>query len=656
LPREIVLGNGRMAAALDNRMRIRDFFFPRVGLDNHLQGHQFRIGIWTDGKYAWLHDDWDLTMKYMAETLVTKCLAINNDLGIELEINDSVHHFLNVYLRKLTVSNKNDSRREVRVFFSHDFHIYGEDSGDTAMYEPTLNSIIHYKRKRYFLVDGITERNEGIYQFATGYKEAFGREGTWRDAEDGVLEGNPIAQGSVDSVVSFKLDMQPKSTSILYCWIACGRHLDEVRDLDSRVRTIGVEQMLLETENYWSAWVSRQDLDLSILPHDMARLLKTSLLVMRTHVDNGGSIIASCDSDVLQFNRDTYAYTWPRDGAIIASAFDMMGFRDVSASFFRFCDRVITEDGFFHHKYLPDGSVGSSWHPLVDRNGRPQLPIQEDETALVLCALWKHFEKYRDLEFIAGVYDRLVIRASGFLLTHIDPETGLPKPSFDLWEERTGVFTSTAATVCAALTAAAQFAKVFYDSRRQDMLNTAATRMKEAMLTHLYDPRLGRFVKAIYPDGSRDTTVDSSLSFIFMLGTLDARHEAVEKTMNTVADRLWIKTDIGGLARYENDEYRRISREVQGNPWFISTSWLARWYLAKATSLKELKEGSDLLSWIVRHSSKSGMLAEQIDPYSGAPLSVSPLIWSHAEFVLAVCEYVKRYQEITSADSGNPSH
>ena len=41
-------------------------------------------------------------------------------------------------------------------------------------------------------------------------------------------------------------------------------------------------------------------------------------------------------------------------------------------------------------------------------------------------------------------------------------------------------------------------------------------------------------------------------------------------------------------------------------------------------------------------------MGEQINPTTGAPLSVSPLFWSHAEFVTAVCEYLKRYSEISS--------
>ena len=38
----------------------------------------------------------------------------------------------------------------------------------------------------------------------------------------------------------------------------------------------------------------------------------------------------------------------------------------------------------------------------------------------------------------------------------------------------------------------------------------------------------------------------------------------------------------------------------------------------------------------------SGVLAEQLDPYSQAPLSVSPLTWSHATVVSLVHEYVQK--------------
>ena len=56
------------------------------------------------------------------------------------------------------------------------------------------------------------------------------------------------------------------------------------------------------------------------------------------------------------------------------------------------------------------------------------LPIQEDETGLVLWALWFHYDKFRDIEFAARQYENLVIRCGDFLASYKDGKTGLPYP------------------------------------------------------------------------------------------------------------------------------------------------------------------------------------------------------------------------------------
>lgn len=645
-----MVSNGRFAVALDDRVRIRDVYFPYVGLENHAVGHQFRFGIWVDGKFEWLDNDWDIKMTYMPETLTTRYIIKKKSTDISLEVNDAIHNGKDVFLRKIKVVNEADSKHEVRLFFTQDFHIYGYEAGDTAFFEPKLNAIVHYKRKRYFLVGG-NSGGKGFYQYAIGYKETEDKEGTWRDAEDGQLSNNAVAQGAVDSAVSFKLDIPPQGYGLIHYWIACGNSLNDVAFLDSAVKQAGPEQMLLEVENYWSAWLNRLKLDTNILPREVARLFKRSLLIMRAHVDNGGGFLASLDSDILGIHRDTYSYVWPRDGAMASLAFSNAGFTDVPAMFFQFCNQVIGEDGFFRHKYLPDGSLGSTWHALIDASGRLQLPIQEDETASVLYALWKYYEKDGNLEFVTKVYDKLVVKAADFMMNYRDPETLLPKPTFDEWEEKVGVFTSTVASVCAALDAAAKFAKVFYDSNRQDVLGEASAQIKSAMIKHLYDPKLNRFIKGIYPNGERDITIDSSVSTIFACGLLDAKDIKVKNTMSALEKALWVKTEVGGLARYQNDQYRRVSLDTPGNPWFISTLRLARWHIAVASSLDELVPSMELLNWATKNASPSGALAEQLDPYSGEAISASPLLWSHAEFVTAVCEYINKHQEITTNTS-----
>jgi hypothetical protein len=62
--------------------------------------------------------------------------------------------------------------------------------------------------------------------------------------------------------------------------------------------------------------------------------------------------------------------------------------------------------------------------------------------------------------------------------------------------------------------------------------------------------------------------------------------------MKAVEEKLWVKTRVGGLARYENDYYHRVSNDiaaVPGNPWFICTLWLADYFITRATTTAELK-------------------------------------------------------------------
>ena len=106
-------------------------------------------------------------------------------------------------------------------------------------------------------------------------------------------------------------------------------------------------------------------------------------------------------------------------------------------------------------------------------------------------------------------------------------------------------------------------------------------------------------------------------------------------------------TDVGGLARYENDYYQQVERQdtkrVPGNPWFVCTMWLARYQLQRAKTLEDLAPGLKLLEWAAQRALPSGTMAEQLHPYTGEPLSVAPLTWSHAEYVRAVREYIDRH-------------
>jgi glucoamylase len=429
----------------------------------------------------------------------------------------------------------------------------------------------------------------------------------------------------------------------------------------------GAEYFIRRTSNYWNAWVNKEEIDFANLPTKIIELYKKSLLILRTNIDSKGAIIAGNDSDIQHFARDTYSYMWPRDGALTAYALDMAGYLGITRYFYDFCLDIISKgkesSGYFLHKYNPDGSLGSSWHPWVSSDGKI-LPIQEDGTGLILWALWFHFNNFRDIEFIARQYENLVIRCGDFLASYRDRHTGLPLPSYDLWEEKWGIHTFTVSAVYAGIKAAEKFASLFKDIRRIKICHKAAEEVKAAMGKYLYSKEQERFLKTIIPreDGSFDIdpTFDASIYAPFYFGVFEPKDERVVNTMNAIKERLWVKTNVGGIARFEKDGYHQVSdniKEVPGNPWFICTLWLAQWYIAKADNLKELQEAIPILEWVASRALPSGVLAEQVHPYNNQPLSVSPLTWSHAAFVSTVLEYLDKLKKIDICPScGNPIH
>ncbi|NHN32952.1 glycoside hydrolase family 15 protein [Paenibacillus agricola] len=651
MPRQLVIGNGKFLINLDNHTYMRDLYYPYVGQLNHVGGYQCRVGIWVDGDFAWLSDpDWDFKLSYVEESLITEVTATHPHLGITLLINDGVHQREDIYLKRIKIHNSRDTVREVRVFFNQDLVINETEVGDTAAYYPANNTVFHYKKDKYFMFSGSTGP-DGVYQYTTGVKRFYNAEGTWRDAEDGHLMGNAIAQGSVDSTISFRLHVPPQSDETMYYWMSVGKNLEEVKKLNSYVQDSHPGKLLDRIKIYWQRWVNKSEQDYGDLPSEVIRMYKHSLLIVRTQTDVNGAIIAANDSDIMHSNRDHYSYMWPRDGALIAYAMSMAGYQGMITPFFHFCANVLSPEGYLHHKYNPDGTVGSSWHPYIHA-GQEQLPIQEDETALVIFALWKDFEKHGVLELPQSLYRTLIRRAARFMSSYIDQDLSLPKPSYDLWEERYGIFTFTTSAVYGGLIAAANFCSLFGDEERSSRYRHTAERIKAGILKHLWDEDEQRFVRGLHQEDGKwvkDLTYESSVYGIFEFGVLPADDERVVKTMEANKEKLTIKTEIGGVARYYHDYYFQRSSDIEkvpGNPWIICTLWIAEWEIECAKTVADLAKPRQTLEWVVKHAIESGILPEQLDPFDGGPVSVAPLTWSHATYVLAVVKYREKFKQL----------
>ncbi|MFN0133882.1 MAG: glycoside hydrolase family 15 protein [Phycisphaerales bacterium] len=661
MPRDIPVGNGDLLLSFDRVYRVRDLYFPNVGRLNHTDGSPQKFGVWADGRFAWIEDpEWTRRMGYLPDTLVTDVRLVHHGLGLEITCHDAVDHTEPVYFRRCLVRDLLGRPRDVRLFFHFDLSIRGTAVGDTANYDPATNSVIIYKDDSYFLVCARDEHKLGIDHWAIGTKRLGGAEGTWRDAEDGVLGKNAISQGSVDATVGLHVPVRAHEQGAATLWAVCGPSYQAVKQLNKRVVEVGPERMIGRTEAYWRLWCRRDSVDTGPLPSAIRQLFMRSQLVMRTQIDNRGAIVAANDSDVTAFGGDHYSYCWMRDGALVAHALTLSNHGEVARRFFDFAARAIERDGYFLHKYTPLGQLASSWHPWIIE-GQRVLPIQEDETALVVWSLRRHFEAFREVEFVKPLYESLVVRPAEWMISYQD-ENGLPLPSWDLWEERRGIHTFTVASVIGALRAAAAFAQDFGEPDRAARYAEHADRMKRAMKKYLWVGEKKQFARMATPmagGGYRlDMTRDSANFALFAFGAFHARDPMVEAEMASIRERLWIKTDVGGCARYEHDYFHQVEREriaeIPGNPWIICTLWHAQHRIARAANIAELREALEYLEWTAGRALESGVLAEQFHPYTGQPLGVSPLTWSHATLVQVVIEYLRKHQELTRGTARGP--
>lgn len=635
--RPILLSNGEMHVGINSYGLVHDLYFPYVGLHNHSQGEmtRHRVGVWIDGQLSWLDNEgeWTFKFRYPTRALVGHVVAKNERLQVLLEIDNAVDAHFSAFLRNIHIVNLADHPREIRLFMHQAFVIDDSRSKtDTGQYLPDSNAILHYRGRRAFVVSGL-HGDEPFDQHGIGLFGMEGHESTFRDAEDGELAGGNVEHGRVDSIVRFKLQIDAHSSDRVHYWITAGSSIREALFIDKQLRKDGLMKRLHQTIAWWHDWLepavaSAQKLD----PQYHDTFIKSTML-LKAHIDKRGAVMASTDTSMLNYDRDAYSYCWPRDGAHVIWPLIRMGYKDEPYRFFEFCRRVMHPSGYLMHKFRADGGLGSSWHAYVHDGGVIAPPIQEDETALVVFMIAQFYEASNDKRILHDFYESMVKPMTDWMSEYVDEMTGLPRPSYDLWEEVFLVSTYTTSVVYAALQAASDMAEVREDKESAVKWRAVADDIKEAAEKYLYNNERKMFYKGVrVNDGKIEyyRTLDmSSFYGAFMFGLFDAKSSEMSEAMHTLEHEL--RTDIGVVAypRYEFDNYRRRDQSSLGNWWFVTTLWMAQYYLEIGRS----DMTASILAWINGIMMETGVLSEQINPADHSMIAPAPLCWSHAELL-----------------------
>lgn len=645
MARPVVLSNGELHVGINNFGLVHDFYYPYVGLENHSAGPELRhrIGIWTDGTVSWLDGgDWNFTFRYPHKALIGHTIAKNERLGILLEFDDVVDGTVSAFMRNIHVVNLRHEAREIRLFMHQAFAIGdGRSNTDTAQYLPDSDAVLHYRGRRAFIISGCTDDRTPFDQYTVGLFGIENHEGSYRDADDGELSLCNVEHGRVDSVIRFKLSLEPLSSQRVHYWIAAGTSIREALYIHKQIQDDGVLKRLHSTATWWHHWLAPVDIVAPKLAPEHRLNFLRSLMTIKSQTDKRGAVIASTDTTMLNYSRDAYAYCWPRDGAYVLWPLIRLGYVDEPHRFFEFCRRGLHPSGYLMHKYRADGALGSSWHPYVQPDGTVAPPIQEDETALVLFVFAQYYHMHASPRLLAEFYLPMIVPMAEFMAGYIDDRTGLPRPSYDLWEEVFETTTYTTAVVYAALMAAAELADIADDSDHAVAWRTAAEDIYAAAHKHLFNHERQAFYKGLLASDAGityDGTIDMSSIFgAFMFGLFPVGSQELTAAVTTMERTFDFKPGINGLPRYENDNYYRANFATPGNWWNITTLWMAQYY--SETGKPELAH--EVLNWVAsRAVAATGILSEQINPDDSTPLSVAPLTWSHAEYVATLLDTI----------------
>lgn len=633
--RPVMLGNGGLTVGLNEAGLVHDFYYPYVGLDNltNARSMPHKIGVWVDGAFSWIDSgEWSISVDSETDALVSAIQMSCDRLQIKLEFRDFVDNEFNAFCRQVTIQNQTDKNREVRVFFHQVFQISRAGRGDTALYVPESNYILDYKGRCSLLIYAQAASGGSFDQFSVGSYGIEGKEGTWRDAEDGELSDNPVEHGGVDSALRCSLSITPQSSEVVNYWVIAADSQFSAEKIHKHFLSAGMSSRLDKTRGYWHEWLHTATPHIKDMTPARQTAIRKSLMIIKAHTDKRGGVIASCDSSIYNFGRDYYSYVWPRDGSYAMWPLIRLGYVDEPQRFFSFCRDIIHPDGYLMHKYQPDRAIGSTWHPLL--HGRhSELAIQEDETAIVIYMLGEYFETSHDDTFVESMYTTFIQPAANFMTDFRDEATKLPHASYDLWEEKFLTTTYTTALVYRALLTAADLADAF--EFPDDGVRWREAAAEIATNCHvLFNEERGALRKGylVQDDGSLqfDNTLDVSSSYGALMFAAEAfGSKAIRSTFKVIENELLDKSPSGGSPRYEHDEYFVCNPPFMGNPWFVTTLWVAQYYLQLARN----PDAEKLVDWTLAHAVSSGSLSEQINPSDGSPLSVTPLVWSHAELI-----------------------
>ncbi|MCY6958649.1 glycoside hydrolase family 15 protein [Clostridium brassicae] len=628
-----VIGNSKLLLSMHKNGQVSRMWWPSIDLYQHADEISDGVYVEDARDMLWRNEgEWEYSQGYIKDTNILKSKALHLKYNIEIESIDFCTLRQDIVVKKYIIKNNSSKGLDLKFIFKSGFAIKDSIKFNSLYFDKENDALVHYKQDCVLAVGSSEEISEYT---VSNVKD---------QAELGKLNGDDTAQGTEGALLFELNQVDSGEERVITIFITPGRNKEDALRLLQNAKKLKAEKLYCDTEKYWNEYLNKAN-NIDIIDDGLQNLYKRSLLAIALMYNKEtGGFLAAPEFDEYITKSGGYGFCWPRDGAFIANAMLKAGYENMSKNFYEWAVNVQEKEGFWDQRYYMSGLKAPTWG------------VQIDETASVVWGMNEYYKQTGDNEFIKYIWDS-VYKAAEFLCNSIDSETNLPIPTMDLWEERKGEHTYSCAAVEAGLRGAANIAKELGYNEYEKKWRICSEKIKESIEYNLwnsarqsfyrgvkliinrdeYDKLKGSNEKVYYclRDGKYDEylkyyddVVDVSLLGIsYPFKTLEDTNEKMIKQGEAVEKYLWVNK-VGGIKRYENDAY------IGGNPWILTTLWLAIHY----SNVGNREKAQKLVEWAVEHRTYLDLLPEQIDKESGEIAWVVPLAWSHAMFILSMLE------------------
>ena len=254
------------------------------------------------------------------------------------------------------------------------------------------------------------------------------------DAKDGALSGSKVFLGKADAGFQKNIATREFKITVL---ISAGGSAKEAVGLIDQARFLGEDLLWKKVIADWQKLVKRVKLpeQATLEEKRVARRNILNLFIGRDR--ESGAIVASSS------RQPAYHFDWPRDGSFYDLSLDLAGFSEIAFShldFYRRAQRKEEKDssilwllGGKSISYSPKGH----WYSNIYTDGSPGklkvIPVEIDETALLLWDLWRHeqFVPVSERAQYQKQFKEMLILGADALLEYVDVKNGWTKKVFE---------------------------------------------------------------------------------------------------------------------------------------------------------------------------------------------------------------------------------